>query len=118
MGLMEEFIVEDSEIIDKAKRYYSELPPHAKERKGGFYIKRLIESLETKDRKLNTAGYGELNRLRRNERNLEDMLIGADFLIKKLSFERDLSLGMEDHINDFQEDMKPIISRMSQAFEG
>ena len=32
-------------LIEQAQRYYDELPPHAKERKGGFYIKELLELL-------------------------------------------------------------------------
>lgn len=29
-------------LAENAKRYYNELPPHAKERKGGFYIKEIL----------------------------------------------------------------------------
>lgn len=35
-----------SDLTKKAKRYYNELPPHVKERKGAFYI---IEVLKDKD---------------------------------------------------------------------
>lgn len=46
---------------------------------------------------------------------LKAMLIGADFLIKKLSFERDLSEGLEEQINESQKDMEPLIYELNKG---
>ena len=39
-------------LIKRAERYYNELPPHAKERKGGMYVKELIDELNTKTKQI------------------------------------------------------------------
>ena len=86
-----------------------------------FQLKEEIRLIKDKNENLDDMITAEhtLNEsiLKKNQR-LTDIIIGADFLIKKLSLDRDLSEGMETHINDFQEDMKPIIKEMSKVFEG
>jgi len=41
-----------SKVIEKASRYYSELPPQVGERKGAFYISELITELESNNKEI------------------------------------------------------------------
>jgi len=38
-----------SKLSIRAKKYFLELPPHVKERKGGFYINELVKELEANE---------------------------------------------------------------------